>query len=54
MERLLLPVLLGTNRKNRNSLRPARWLVGEMEKRAEIQTTSPSFRGSVGNASAPS
>ncbi len=38
MERLLLPVLLGTNRKNRNSVRPARWLIGEMEKRAEIQT----------------
>ena len=38
MERLLLPVLLGTNRKNRNSVHPAKWLVGEMEKRAEIQT----------------
>jgi NAD(P)H-dependent FMN reductase len=38
VEKLLLPVLLGTNRKNRNSVRPARWLVGEMEKRAEIQT----------------
>ena len=38
MDKLLLPVLLGTNRKNRNSLFPARWLVGEMEKRPEIQT----------------
>ena len=38
MERLFLPVLLGTNRKNRNSVFPARWLVGEMEKRADIET----------------
>ena len=38
MDKLLLPVLLGTNRKNRNSVHPARWLVGEMEKRGEIQT----------------
>jgi NAD(P)H-dependent FMN reductase len=38
MDKLLLPVLLGTNRKNRNSLHPARWLLGEMEKREEIQT----------------
>ena len=38
MDKLLLPVLLGTNRKSRNSLFPARWLVGEMEKRPEIQT----------------
>ena len=38
MDKLLLPVLLGTSRKNRNSVRPARWLVGEMEKRPEIQT----------------
>ncbi len=38
MDQLLLPVLLGTNRKKRNSVFPARWLVGEMEKRTEIQT----------------
>lgn len=38
MEKLLLPVLVGTNRKERNSIRPAKWLVGEMEKRAEIET----------------
>ncbi|MGH9872427.1 MAG: NADPH-dependent FMN reductase [Pyrinomonadaceae bacterium] len=38
MDKLLLPVLLGTNRKERKSLHPARWLVGEMEKRAEIET----------------
>jgi NAD(P)H-dependent FMN reductase len=36
--RLLLPVLLGTNRKKRNSVHPAKWLVGEMEKRPEIET----------------
>ena len=38
MEKLLLPVLLGTNRKERNSVHPAKWLVSEMEKRAEIET----------------
>ena len=38
MEKLLLPVLLGTNRKKRNSVHPARWLVGEMQKRPEIET----------------
>jgi NAD(P)H-dependent FMN reductase len=38
MEKLRLPVLLGTNRKNRNSIHPARWLLGEMEKRGDIET----------------
>ncbi len=38
MDRLLLPVLLGTNRKQRKSLHPAKWLVGEMEKRSDIET----------------
>jgi NAD(P)H-dependent FMN reductase len=38
VDKLLLPVLLGTNRKNRNSLHPAKWLVGEMKKRSEIET----------------
>lgn len=38
MDKLLLPVLLGTNRKKRNSVHPARWLVGEMQKRPEIET----------------
>lgn len=38
MEKLFLPVLLGTNRKQRNSIHPAKWLVGEMEKRSEIET----------------
>ena len=38
MDKLLLPVLLGTNRKKRNSVHPAKWLVGEMQKRSEIET----------------
>lgn len=38
MDKLLIPVLLGTNRKQRNSVHPARWLIGQMEKRPEIQT----------------
>lgn len=38
MDQLLIPVLLGTNRKQRNSVHPARWLIGQMEKRPEIQT----------------
>jgi NAD(P)H-dependent FMN reductase len=38
MDKLFLPVLLGTNRKNRNSVHPAKWLLGEMEKRPEIET----------------
>lgn len=38
MEQLNIPVLLGTNRKQRQSAFVARWLVGEMEKRPEIRT----------------
>ena len=38
MDKLFLPVLLGTNRKKRNSVYAAKWLVGEMEKRSEIET----------------
>ena len=38
MDKLLLPVLLGTNRKDRSSIHPARWLMGEMQKRPEIET----------------
>lgn len=38
VDKLLLPILLGTNRKNRNSVHPARWLLGEMEKRPDIET----------------
>lgn len=38
MEKLNLPVLLGTNRKLRHSVHAAKWLVGEMQKRSEIET----------------
>lgn len=38
MNKLLLPILLGTNRKDRNSIHPATWLLGEMQKRTEIET----------------
>jgi NAD(P)H-dependent FMN reductase len=36
--KLNLPVLLGTNRKLRKSAFVARWLVGEMQKRPDIET----------------
>ena len=38
MDQLNIPVLLGTNRKERKSVFVAKWLVSEMEKRAEIRT----------------
>jgi len=38
VEKLYLPVLLGTNRKLRKSEHAAQWLVREMGKRPEIQT----------------
>lgn len=38
MDKLRLPVILGTNRKERKSVFVAKWLVGEMEKRPEIET----------------
>lgn len=38
MKSLNLPVLLGTNRKLRQSVFVARWLVGEMQKRSDIET----------------
>ena len=38
MTKLFIPVLLGTNRKERNSVHPANWLVGEMQKRDDIET----------------
>lgn len=38
MNRLNLPVLLGTNRKSRQSVHVARWLVTEMKKRVDIET----------------
>jgi NAD(P)H-dependent FMN reductase len=36
--KLFIPVLLGTNRKERISIYPAKWLVGEMQKRDDIET----------------
>jgi NAD(P)H-dependent FMN reductase len=38
VDKLFLPVLLGSNRKKRNSVHAAKWLVGEMAKRSEIET----------------
>lgn len=35
---LNLPVLVGTNRKDRHSIFPARWLVEQMHSRVEIET----------------
>lgn len=38
MGKLIIPVLLGTNRKQRNSAHVAKWLVGEIQKRSDIET----------------
>ncbi len=38
MEKLKVPVLLGTNRKLRNSEVVAKWLVDEIKKRTDIET----------------
>jgi NAD(P)H-dependent FMN reductase len=38
VEKLNLPVLLGTSRKQRKSVHAAKWLVSEMEKRPDIET----------------
>jgi len=38
MSELNIPILLGTNRKLRKSAAVARWLMGEMQKRPEIET----------------
>ncbi|HEV2835323.1 MAG TPA: NAD(P)H-dependent oxidoreductase [Pyrinomonadaceae bacterium] len=38
MSELFLPVLLGTNRKERKSEFAARWIFGEMQKHPEIET----------------
>lgn len=38
MEQLNIPILLGTNRKQRASVHVAKWVAGEMEKRPEIRT----------------
>jgi NAD(P)H-dependent FMN reductase len=35
---LRIPLLLGTNRKERKSVFAARWLVGEMQKRDDLET----------------
>lgn len=37
-EKLFIPVLLGTNRKDRKSVHAAKWVYSQMEKRAEIGT----------------
>ena len=34
-----IPILLGTNRKLRKSLHAARWLLGEIQQRTDIETT---------------
>jgi NAD(P)H-dependent FMN reductase len=36
--KLFLPVLLGTNRKKRESENPAKWVFGKMREREEIET----------------
>ncbi len=38
MDKLNLPVLLGTSRKQRKSVHAAAWLVSEMQKRPDIET----------------
>src|SRR5688500_18097116 len=38
MDTLLLPVILGTNRKERRSAFVAEWLAGEMRKRPDVET----------------
>ena len=38
MDQLNIPVLLGTNRKERKSVLVAKWLVEQMHKRPEIRT----------------
>jgi len=38
VDKLSIPVLLGTSRKQRKSVHAAKWLVSEMEKRADIET----------------
>ena len=37
--RLFLPIILGTNRKDRKSVYVAKWLLVEMQKRADIETS---------------
>ena len=39
LEKVNIPILLGTNRKLRQSVHVAHWLKGEIEKRSDIETT---------------
>lgn len=39
MDKVVLPVLLGTNRRERRSEAVARWLVAEMRARPDVETT---------------
>ena len=38
MDKLFIPLIVGTNRKARQSIHVGNWLVGEMQKREEIET----------------
>jgi NAD(P)H-dependent FMN reductase len=38
MDKLFIPLIVGTNRKERNSIHVGNWLVSEMQKREEIET----------------
>jgi NAD(P)H-dependent FMN reductase len=38
MDKLFIPLIVGTNRKERNTIQVGNWLVGEMQKRDEIET----------------
>jgi NAD(P)H-dependent FMN reductase len=38
MDKVYIPALLGTNRKERKSVHVANWLVGEMQKRKDVET----------------
>ena len=38
MNKVKIPVLLGTNRKTRMSVFVAKWIIGEMQKRSDIET----------------
>src|ERR1044072_3907688 len=38
MEKLFIPLIVGTNRRERNTIHVGQWLVGEMQKHEEIET----------------
>jgi NAD(P)H-dependent FMN reductase len=38
MDKLFIPALLGTNRRERRSAQVANWLIGEMQKRDDLET----------------